>query len=268
MISILIICHKKNEADILQQLCGYCTALMSNETLICEAYSEEERLTGLRRTWDMLLFEADTGEDLSVLRELREQLPEASLLLIAGADLVPEQYVTPHLYPSMLLRKPFDRQKAFDAVRQLLAGYYRRRERESAQRLMIRRGDNRRYFHYTQILFLEAKEKKLILYSEQEELAFYGSLREMEKVLPKYFIRCHRSYIVNSMHISRLNLSQGILHVEEKFVIPISRRYKSKVGIQLADSVEMSENRQSQTNIPADDSERHSAGRRGRTKET
>ena len=72
MISILIICHKKNEADILQQLCGYCTALMSNETLICEAYSEEERLTGLRRTWDMLLFEADTGEDLSVLRELRE----------------------------------------------------------------------------------------------------------------------------------------------------------------------------------------------------
>ena len=74
--------------------------------------------------------------------------------------------------------------------------------------------------------------------------------------------------VVNSMHISRLNLSQGILHVEEKFVIPISRRYKSKVGIQLADSVEMSENRQSQTNIPADDSESHSAGRRGRTKET
>ena len=78
-------------------------------------------------------------------------------------------------------------------------------------RLFVRIGEERRYFHYTQILYLEAREKKLILHSGQEELSFYGSLREMEKVLPEYFVRCHRSYIVNFMHISRLDLSQDNL---------------------------------------------------------
>lgn len=233
MVSILIFCHKKKEANILQQFCGYCMAMLGDEVLVCDVYWDERRIVSLERSWDMLFFEINGKEDLTEVKRWREQLPDAVFLIILGAVLLPEHYIVPSMRPDMVLRKPLDRQKILNALHQLLIYYYRCRERESVHRLMIRSGDEKRYFRYTQILYLEASNKKLILYSKYEKVVFYGSLREMENVLPEYFIRCHRSYIVNFMYISRLNLSKGILYVCEKFVIPISKTYKNKINIRL-----------------------------------
>lgn len=233
MISILIFCHKKKEADILQKLCGYCMAVMGNEALVCDIYSDERRIASLERSWDMLFFEINGKEDLTEAIRWREQLPDAIFLMIVSPSLSPERYVIPCLHPDMVLRRPLDRQRIQCALRQLFIHYYQYRERESCHRFIIHTGDEKRYFHYTQILYLEANNKKLTLYSEQEEVVFYGSLRKLENILPEYFIRCHRSYIVNFMYVSRLNLSKGILYVCEKFVIPISKTYKNRMHIQM-----------------------------------
>ena len=55
----------------------------------------------------------------------------------------------------------------------------------------------------------------------------------MEHILPEYFIRCHRSYIVNAMYVSRLNLSQSVIHISEKYIVPVSKKYKSFVNNRL-----------------------------------
>lgn len=247
MVSVLIFCHKKKEADILHKLCGYCTGMMGAEVQISDVYgaslrAQTGRSSGMNHSWDMLIFEISSEEDLSELKRLRNLFPEAELLIIASPGMSPERYVIPDLHPVMLLMQPLNRPRALEAIRQMFTHHYRKREREVyTHRLVIRIGEERRYFHYTQILFLEAREKKLILHSEQEELAFYGSLREMKKVLPEYFVRCHRSYIVNFMHISRLDLSQDLLYIDERFVIPISKKYKNNVKVLPEDSVEVAE---------------------------
>lgn len=242
MISILIFCHKKKEADILHKLCGYCTALMEKEALIFDVYGPLPELqmnekSIERRSWDIIIFEVRSIKDISELRKIRKLFPEAALMIVAEPEIPPEKYVFPDFHPVMLLNKPFDRQKALEAVCQILRYCYRQREREAyTHSLIIRSGEERRYFRYTQILFLEAREKKIILYSDREELAFYDSLHRMEKILPEYFIRCHRSYIVNFMYISRLNISQGVLHICDKFVIPVSKKYKNNINNLLKDS--------------------------------
>ncbi len=249
MISILIFCHRKKEANILHKLCGYCTTLMGKEALIYDLYESSSKLqmneqsVEERRFWDIVIFEVNSRDDILELRRVRELFPEAALMIIAGAEISPEWYVIPAIHPVMLIRKPFDRQKTLDAICQIVVYCYKQREQDAyTHSLVIRSGDERRYFRYTQILFLEAREKKLFLHSEQEELAFYGSLREMEKVLPEYFIRCHRSYIVNFMYISRLNLSQGILHIRDKFVIPVSKRYKTNINVLLESDMKEEQN--------------------------
>lgn len=247
MISVLIFCHKKKEADILHKLCGYCTGMMGAEMQVCDIYGaslrkQTERTAEHGHSWDILIFEISSEEDLSELKRLRNIFPEAELLIIASPRISPERYMVPSLHPIMLLMQPVNRQRALEAIRQVLTYHYRRREREMyTHRLFVRIGEERRYFHYTQILYLEAREKKLILHSGQEELSFYGSLREMEKVLPEYFVRCHRSYIVNFMHISRLDLSQDLLYIDERFVIPISKKYKNNVNILPEDRVKITE---------------------------
>lgn len=242
MISVLIFCHKKKEADILHKLCGCCAALTGDEAQVTDLYgsslgAQMEKGTG--RVWDLLIFEMSSSEDISEAARFRKLYPESAFMIITEPEISPEWYVTPELCPTLLLLKPLDRPRAMEAIRRMMAYCYEQREKEAyTHSLVVRSGEERRYFRYTQILFLEAREKKLILYSGQEKLAFYGSLREMERVLPEYFIRCHRSYIVNFMHISKLNISQGVLHIHDQFVIPVSKKYKANVNILLESGME------------------------------
>lgn len=242
MVSILIFCHKKKEADILHKLCGCCAALTGDEAQVTDLYGsslEEQMEKGIGRVWDLLIFEMNSSEDISAAVSFRRMYPESAFLIITEPGLSPEWYVTPELCPTLLLQKPLDRSRTMEAIRRMMAYCYEQREKEAyTHSLVVRSGEERRYFRYTQILFLEAREKKLILYSGQEKLTFYGSLREIERVLPEYFIRCHRSYIVNFMHISRLNISQGVLHIHDQFVIPVSKKYKANVNILLESSME------------------------------
>ena len=60
-----------------------------------------------------------------------------------------------------------------------------------------------------------------------------GSLNAVEKELPQEFIRCHRSYIVNRLHIERLNLPEMAVYLANGERIPVSRSYKEALLEQL-----------------------------------
>lgn len=61
-------------------------------------------------------------------------------------------------------------------------------------------------------------------------------LQELEKALPKNFVRCHKSYIVNIEHVARMYLWQKSnfqIELENGEKIPVSRRYSQAVKEQL-----------------------------------
>lgn len=234
---ILIYCHRRKDVDTLQKICRACSVLMKEEELRFAIYTDRDSLVDVSGFWDMLLFEINCGEDLAALQGLRRRAADARLLIAAGRHIPPEWYVIPSLCPDILLRRPYDSPKVARTVHQLFACCYEDRDRSSLQRLVVRSGSEKRYFQYGQVLYLEARDKKLILCSREGFTEFYGSLQEMERTLPAYFIRCHRSYIVNAMYVSTLNLSQGILHISEQYVIPVSKKYKRYVNSRMASIV-------------------------------
>lgn len=84
---------------------------------------------------------------------------------------------------------------------------------------------------FSQVFYLEAKEKKTYVYSEEVSGTHKYSLQEFEYLLPKdSFIRCHRSFIVNVNHIKAIypdTHSTCILSMDNGERVPVSQSYSS-----------------------------------------
>ncbi|MCM1103807.1 MAG: LytTR family DNA-binding domain-containing protein [Clostridium sp.] len=76
------------------------------------------------------------------------------------------------------------------------------REEES---LTIRSKARTEKVYLSEIVYLEVFNRKVTLHKMQEQMEFYGRLKELEQRLNEDFVRCHRSYVVNLRYVRRYN---------------------------------------------------------------
>ncbi len=57
----------------------------------------------------------------------------------------------------------------------------------------------------------------------------YKTLKHFEETLPFYFLRIHKSYIVNINHVSRIHFSKSKCYVNYNEIIPFSLTYRDNV---------------------------------------
>ncbi|WP_017754450.1 LytTR family DNA-binding domain-containing protein [Calidifontibacillus oryziterrae] len=84
---------------------------------------------------------------------------------------------------------------------------------------------------FEQVVYVEAKEKKSFVYADGLSGTHKYSLQEFEYFLPMdYFIRCHRSFIVNVNHIKEIfpdTHSKFLLLMDNGDRVPVSQLYSS-----------------------------------------
>jgi DNA-binding LytR/AlgR family response regulator len=73
-------------------------------------------------------------------------------------------------------------------------------------------------YAFQDILFLEAQQNYTRVVTINDDIRVYQSLSHIETQLPAQFLRCHRSYIVNKNHVSKID---GNLIVLQKYEIAI-----------------------------------------------
>lgn len=82
---------------------------------------------------------------------------------------------------------------------------------------------------YDDIEYLESTVNSVKLVAKQGTYKIYEQISELENVLPKLsFCRCHRGFIVNFRHVSKMNAQSFI--TEQGTVIPIGKTYAETVG--------------------------------------
>ncbi|WP_019155322.1 LytTR family DNA-binding domain-containing protein [Robertmurraya massiliosenegalensis] len=84
---------------------------------------------------------------------------------------------------------------------------------------------------YSEVLYLEVKDRKTYVHGEEYSGVHKHSLQEFEYILPRdSFVRCHRSYIVNVHYIQEIypdTHSTFVLEMKNGMRIHVSQSYSS-----------------------------------------
>lgn len=192
--------------------------------------SSEDLLERLDRQFDVDLFFIDIeipGElnGMELAKKIRERHMEVTLVFCTNySEYVFDGYTVNAL---RYLKKPIsEKEIAF------CCDYaYRRASLKNEDALTFFSGGTRYVLRYTEIRYFEVQSHTLYISHTLSDslIRISSSLSDLMPVLPKnLFAACHRSYIVNLMHIRKLTRTECLLQNRE--TIPISRTYTKAVA--------------------------------------
>lgn len=83
------------------------------------------------------------------------------------------------------------------------------------------------YFNLNEILFFETtnKDHRIRIHTCEEQLEFYGTLKDIEKIAPENYYKPHRSYLVNTKKIKSIDKDKLIIQMINGEVCYIASRY-------------------------------------------
>lgn len=118
--------------------------------------------------------------------------------------------------PTYLLLKPIKRENLENSLEKAIQ---ETKKRENIKSFIIKG----KIFNVkiNQINYIESDKRIVIIHEQNVKRKIYTKLSEIAKKLPKHFVRCHQSYIVNLEKVRELNSHEFILHTGE--VIPVSQ---------------------------------------------
>ena len=93
---------------------------------------------------------------------------------------------------------------------------------------MILKADHKTYkVSYNDILYIEGLKEYVSYYTKDQRIIVLQSLKSLEESLPdEHFIRIHKSYIINKMHVRAMDGNQVEI-VDKK--IPVGKSYKDDI---------------------------------------
>lgn len=167
---------------------------------------------------------------LPMLEQLRQSNPDMKLVLLADETVTPTRYIRPTILPTALLWRPAQRDEVDQVIGEVLVGLASQHtDQNSDEKFSVEVRGVVRVFPYHEILFFEAREKRLYLHLQRKELPFSGTLGRLMESLPEQFLRVHKSVIVNRNRITEIQFGQNQIKLEGGMIVPISRSYKAQV---------------------------------------
>ncbi|MCH5212202.1 MAG: LytTR family transcriptional regulator DNA-binding domain-containing protein [Oscillospiraceae bacterium] len=119
---------------------------------------------------------------------------------------------------SYFVKIPFSSESVIRAV-EFLKRFYNEQMHKS---LLLKSKHGIESIIFSDIKYVMSDKRKVIIYKQTEESAYYYKLDEIEAMLGAGFLRCHQSFIVN-MEMIKAFVPEGLILTDETF-IPVSRK--------------------------------------------
>ena len=232
MRSYLFYIPDRSELNMVQSVVAFLLKKRGETQLPAAIQKHEQLISYLKKDLELKLAVCDVTAPgvLPVLEQLRSGHPDMRLVLLADQTVSPVSYIRPTILPTALLWRPVQPDGIRDALWEVINGIPKDdsdpQEPEEGVFSLESRGVVKRIPH-REILFFEAKNKKVYLHHGRKEIPFSGTLEKLQEELPEEFIRVHTSFIVNRAHIAELQYGQNLVLIEGGMAVPISRSYKS-----------------------------------------
>ncbi len=229
MITVLTLCKDKKEKDILQHVFRDLAAKLTEEKwemLFCTSVEECRAEVDKEPVLDFLCVDVCDKESMAFLAEIRKKYSDVSLALLADLSVSPTEYLRPGIRPDTILIKPFVMKTMTDILEEFFMDRLSTREAEGDNNsFLVETREGKTFIPYSQIFYFEAREKKVFLRTLIKEYGFYSTIEELANALPDYFLRSHRSFIVNRNMVE--NMKGNEVFLRQGFSVPLSRSYKS-----------------------------------------
>lgn len=233
MITFLSFASEKRESELIkgqlriqaakwtEEAWGY-EMFENMETL--EAYLDSEPLI------DLLSWDVTVPGSVERLEAMRKDYRQAFLMVVADGRISPMAYLKTGILPSALLLKPLAKENVSKVIGELMEIFSEKFEKkELPEMFVVESREGKQYFPLQQIYYVEAREKKIYIRTKQEEYGFYETIENMEKRLPGFFCRCHRSYIINMRKVTAVKASLNLIEMQDEIQVPLSRSYKKAI---------------------------------------
>ena len=232
MISVFVYDRNRDEAAFIEEQLRFLTACSTDETLsFCvPAKGRNEDASGIgRRSFDVAVIDVSCSFGIKTAETVRASSPAAQMMVIADRKISPLKYLVPSIRPSSLLLRPYTANE-----RNMLVGDFFRKAvmpviRKDAPCFWTKSREGSERIPYDEICYFEAMKKKIIVHTAGTKYCSSGAIGELEESLPRRFVRCHRSFIVNSDYIEAIVLKDNIAHLKGNQDVPVSRSYKSRM---------------------------------------
>lgn len=224
MISTLtsVVSHKEKK-DMLEAIRSLAAKLTEDvwEIKVCLTDEEREALLKARPLIDLACCNISKSPALDWLKRLRKDYHDVRILLVANTTISPTQYVCPQVVASALLLEPYSKEQLYTVLEDFIRAYLE--EADEGENFVITRKDEKVLVPYSQIYYMEAREKKVFIRLFRKEYVVYDTLGALLDVFPHYFVRTHRSFVVNGRMIQSIQSSEHMVLLRDGFRVPLSR---------------------------------------------
>lgn len=229
MISILVSEENSIDADILLAEVKDAVAKQWDEDVEIRSIYEQDELDAYinqRERIHAAIVDVTVEDGVELAKRLRRKYSNIEILIVSDVTVSPIVYLNPEVRASSLLLKPLNDETVTSTMIQFL----KLLEEEACEKgLEIEKWGKKRRFPYHRIQYFEARDKKIYMRSKNIEYPLYDTMEHLLESLPPEFVRCHRSYIVNTVHIERVRYSENYILLRGDVILPLSRGYKPEV---------------------------------------
>ena len=200
--------------------------LIYKEITIDTFYSGEALIDNIKEEnlYDLIFLDIELEKinGVEVGHIIREQMEDyvTKIIYISSKDIYDRQLFD--VQPLHFLKKPIDSKKVFDDIQ--LAMKISEKENRNFEFKSFR---NTIKVPYRDILYFESRGRKVFLVGTKNNYTFYGNIKDLEEVLPKFFIHPNRSYFVNYEFVTCFKFEELIM--TDGSIIPISRNKRKEI---------------------------------------
>ena len=123
------------------------------------------------------------------------------------------------------LKKPVYYKK----IESVLNKVYSKKLTNAREKFILKNQDGLFSIQISDIIYLEAKNKAVVIHTSQGNLVSYQKIYEFEEKLGgDLFYRCHNSYLVNLEYVERMQDTKLVLRDNCKTMLPVSKYRKEQ----------------------------------------
>ena len=174
-------------------------------------------------------FDEVTEPVQDVARTVRQSGESTFIMLVSdkNRDLTP--CFRPTIRPSGVMFRPVQNSEIRDILEEIADEMVRLNEEETGDVFVFKSEGISRRIPLKEILFFEASNKKISIHTVGKEIGFYDTIENISSQLPHYFVRCHRSFIVNSRKVEAMKIAEMELILTGGYRVSFSRSYRDVI---------------------------------------